>query len=95
MPDLQEAKLTKKEKERLDHSLRISKRKFKRRYPDDLTGFRFGQLVVLRKIISLPGQNKALWECVTDCGWITQATSSDLITGRAQSCDFRPSPPKR
>ncbi len=92
---LREAQLTRKEQEALNKSLRASKRKRKKNYPDDLTGFRFGKLVVLRRIIALPGQQKALWECVTDCGSITQATSVDLITGRAQSCDFRPSPPPR
>lgn len=95
LADLKEAKLTKKEREALNRSLRVSKRKPKRQYPDDLTGFRFGKLIVLRKIISLPGQQKALWECVTDCGGITQATSHDLTSGRAVACDFTPSPPTK
>lgn len=90
---LKVAKLTKKERDDLHASLRASKRKFKRQYPADLTGYRFGKLVVLRKIITLSKTN-TLWECVTDCGWITQATSDDLTSGRAQECDFRPSPPK-
>ena len=92
-PELKEAKLTVREKDALNASLRASKRPFKRRYPDDLVGFRFGQLVVLRKLLDLP--KGALWECLTDCSFITQATSDDLTSGRAKDCDFRPSPPKR
>lgn len=91
---LREAKLTKKEQAALNKSLRISRHKRNQKYPDDLTGFRFGKLVVLRKIIAISGQEKALWECVTDCGTTTQATSLDLISGQAKSCDFVPSPPK-
>jgi hypothetical protein len=92
---LREAKLTKKETEALNKSLRVSKRKQTKTYPDDLRGFRFGKLVVLYKIVTVPGQEKALWECATDCGTTTQATSLDLISGRAKSCDFIPGPPKK
>lgn len=53
----------------------------------DLTGTRFGQLVV----VSLwperrKSNNNILWKCQCDCGGITKASSGDLKIGKYKSC---------
>lgn len=51
----------------------------------DLTGQRFGRLVVLERA----GSGKdggALWSCVCDCGKKTTVTSRNLCRGHTQSC---------
>lgn len=50
-----------------------------------LTGQRFGRLLVLRKV----GQNKHksnLWECQCDCGIIKNIPTGSLVSGNTQSC---------
>lgn len=52
---------------------------------EDLTGKRFGRLVVA----GLCGHNKygqAIWACKCDCGNISKVRGSDLRTGRTLSC---------
>lgn len=50
----------------------------------DLTGQRFGRLVVVE---SLPSQGKKTrWKCLCDCGRETSVSSTHLITGHTQSC---------
>jgi len=51
----------------------------------DLTGQRFGKLVVLRKT-DLRRKGKILWICQCDCGNMHQAMSSRLISGHTKSC---------
>jgi hypothetical protein len=53
----------------------------------DLTGLRFGKLVVLREIKNRTGYKKIQWECKCDCGNNTIAVSSHLISGHTKSCN--------
>ena len=51
----------------------------------DLTGQRFGRLVVAKSVV----QNKSgrnLWECKCDCGNVSYATTGHLISGNTRSC---------
>lgn len=51
----------------------------------DLTGQRFGRLVVLREAGSTPkGQSK--WECICDCGNLSTVTGSNLRKRGTTSC---------
>ena len=49
----------------------------------DLTGKRFGRLVVLE---SVRRDGKLKWRCKCDCGKICETSESLLISGRTQSC---------
>ena len=51
---------------------------------EDLTGKRFGRLVVLEKVFR-PG-NRTLWHCKCDCGGETFSKPSDLTRGVTKSC---------
>jgi hypothetical protein len=51
----------------------------------DLTGKRFGRLLVLEKVGSDPG-GAALWLCRCDCGIETIVKSSSLRSGQTKSC---------
>lgn len=51
----------------------------------DLTGQRFGKLIVLRK----SGKNRhyhTIWDCVCDCGNSTKVKTSNLNSGNTKSC---------
>ena len=50
---------------------------------NDLTGKRFGRLLVL-ELISRKGQ--AIWKCICDCGKETIVISCNLISGNTRSC---------
>lgn len=51
----------------------------------DLTGKRFGQLVVIERAgSSLAGS--ATWTCICDCGRLTRSSGTDLRRGRTCSC---------
>jgi hypothetical protein len=50
----------------------------------DLTGQRFGQLVVLEFIET--GKRKAHWRCQCDCGNVTIAVADNLKSTNTQSC---------
>lgn len=55
----------------------------------DLTGQRFGRLVVLQRAenkIHPSGQAATSWLCICNCGNTTIATSSDLKKGNVKSC---------
>lgn len=56
----------------------------------DLTGRRFGHLVVIRRS-SLPG--KVSWECLCDCGNTSIVSASNLKSGRTESCGCGQAPP--
>lgn len=49
---------------------------------EDLTGQRFGRLVVKRIV----GHNPAKWECECDCGNITSVNADSLKSGTTVSC---------
>lgn len=50
----------------------------------DLTGTRFGKLLVFERLGSERG--KSTWRCVCDCGNTTIKVASDLKSGRSKSC---------
>lgn len=56
---------------------------------DDLTGRRFGRLVVLERVedhVSSGGYRYPKWKCICDCGNETKATSRGLKFGSVKSC---------
>ena len=57
-----------------------SKRRFK-----DLTGKRFGRLVVV-KFSYMNTKGSAMWECICDCGELYLANSYLLLKGKVKSC---------
>ncbi|WP_020007398.1 HNH endonuclease [Salinicoccus albus] len=55
----------------------------------DLTGKRFGKLIVLKRIGTKTGKNGrqgALWECGCDCGGKVNTITTYLTTGGTRSC---------
>lgn len=52
--------------------------------PLDLTGQRFGRLVVLQRGECDP--KRVYWLCLCDCGAKTQSPGSELRRGKKQSC---------
>ena len=53
---------------------------------NDLTGQRFGQLVVLYREPHNNPCNKVVWRCKCDCGAETTVIGSRLNTGKTKSC---------
>lgn len=51
----------------------------------DISGHRYGRLLAI-KHIGKNGSGKTLWECHCDCGNIKNITTSDLSSGRVNSC---------
>ena len=51
----------------------------------DLTGQRFGRLVVLKQT-SYKKYNRTAWECMCDCGNNKIVTGHDLMSGNTKSC---------
>lgn len=51
----------------------------------DLTGQRFGRLVVVERSGS-DNQKRAMWKCCCDCGCIQVVGSGNLLRGLTQSC---------
>lgn len=52
---------------------------------DDLTGKRFGRLLILNKVETLKS-NTTRYKCQCDCGKITETTRTSLIKGQSKSC---------
>ena len=52
----------------------------------DLTGERFGRLVVVNKVEGIGRKKDTHWECICDCGGTKVTTTSALVKGRTQSC---------
>src|SRR6185312_5447733 len=50
----------------------------------ELTGQRFGRLVVIERVIT--DKPKSRWECRCDCGKSTTVYGVDLRSGNTQSC---------
>lgn len=59
----------------------------------DLTGLRFGRLVVLRKSENRARDRNPLWICRCDCGNEVEVTKRKLITGSVSSCGCGRTPP--
>ncbi|KLN91486.1 hypothetical protein ABT59_10225 [Enterococcus cecorum] len=51
----------------------------------DLTGMRFGKLIVLEETDQRK-HGRIVWKCRCDCGNMTYATSTQLISGKRTSC---------
>lgn len=51
----------------------------------DLTGERFGRLVVLKEVPKRPGDRRFRWLCQCDCGNTCEAQSNVLVGGK-KSC---------
>ena len=52
----------------------------------DMTGMRFGKLIVVERAASNPQAQRAMWRCVCDCGNERIATRTALIKGYCKSC---------
>ena|SRR5215216_844136 len=52
----------------------------------DLTGQRFGKLVVIEQAPSRGSQKRAYWRAVCDCGNETVVRSNNLRSGQTKSC---------
>lgn len=52
----------------------------------DLTGKRFGRVIVLNKKSNATRQNSIAWECKCDCGKICLKSASNLRSGKSTSC---------
>ena len=52
----------------------------------DMTGERYGKLVVIARSPVNNKQNKPLWVCKCDCGKYTTTTRRRLINGQTKSC---------
>ena len=50
----------------------------------DLTGERFGRLLVIERVQSQSKETR--WKCLCDCGTYTEATSQNLKRGKVTSC---------
>lgn len=59
-------------------------------FKEDLTGKRFGKLVVVRYNPEVSAQHKnrriSYWDCKCDCGNITTVDRNSLMTGNTKSC---------
>lgn len=57
----------------------------KRPNAKDLTGQRFGRLIVIKR----NGTNqhrRAIWRCKCDCGKYTDVSAADILSGNTKSC---------
>lgn len=54
----------------------------------DLTGNRYGDLVVVKRAENAPG-GIAVWECLCDCGQTTLVRGNNLKRGAVKSCGCR------
>ena len=52
----------------------------------DITGQRFGNLLVLSKTKQRDINSSVVWKCLCDCGNITYSNSSNLKRGHTTSC---------
>lgn len=52
----------------------------------DMTGQRFGRLIVVKRIPNLPNSKVTRWECKCDCGNITFTGRPNLMHGKSTSC---------
>jgi len=52
----------------------------------DLSGRKFGMLTALRRTGKMTPARQHIWECVCDCGKITEIRIGNLTCGRTKSC---------
>ena len=52
----------------------------------DLSGRKFGMLTAIRRTGKLSPAKQHIWECVCECGKITETRIGNLTQGRAKSC---------
>lgn len=55
----------------------------------DLTGRRFGKLVVIEKTELRASNGGVIWRCKCDCGNETTTASKNLLSGNSKSCGCR------
>ncbi len=53
---------------------------------EDLTGRRFGRLLVMEQEAERSRHKKIMWRCVCDCGKETAVATADLNSGAIKSC---------
>lgn len=53
---------------------------------ENLTGQRFGRLIVLRKSEEKGKRGNTIWDCVCDCGNHTKVKTGNLNSGNTKSC---------
>jgi hypothetical protein len=53
---------------------------------NDLTGSRFGKLVVLHRHDGNTNGGKPQWDCLCDCGNHTVVSAANLVTSKTRSC---------
>lgn len=52
----------------------------------DMTGERYGRLVVLERVPNLPNSRVTRWKCLCDCGNIIEANRNNLLHKKVRSC---------
>lgn len=62
---------------------------------NDLTGQRFGKLVVLRPTDKRMDGGSVVWQCQCDCGKLAEVSARRLIRGKARSCGCLSKPPRK
>jgi len=55
----------------------------------DLTGQRFGMLVVLGDSGGRNSAGAIVWDCICDCGEKSKVTTGNLTSGQIKSCGCR------
>lgn len=56
----------------------------------DITGQKFGRLVVVCRVYGYSRRHNAQWECKCDCGIVSVVDSGNLRSGRTVSCGNHP-----
>lgn len=56
--------------------------------PKDISGQKFGTLTAIRAVGS-DSKNRALWECICDCGAVVVKIGAELRSGHIKSCGDR------
>lgn len=59
----------------------------------DLTGQRFGKLIVLSPTDKRMDSGSVVWKCKCDCGKFAEVSSRQMIWGKVRSCGWLSSPP--
>lgn len=61
----------------------------------DLTGQRFGKLVVLSQTEKRVDNGSIVWKCKCDCGNFAEVSARRLIRGKVRSCGCLSNPPRK